>query len=417
MKRTCKQCGEEFILSRSEVAFYKERKLTLPRRCKKCREQKKQQGDSTEEKAGINAEGNADKDMTPEQETKEQKILKYDEKHKRETSNQEKTKPRNSGKSEIKSGDKKEKSPQESNKDGAKPKNGKKPSQGKEKSSPEEKILKYENKSKNMDKSNQNKNDKGQPTGTSENRPQNTANLNQENKRKEQNLPKQEKQAEKGQPSKNENKSNESIKTKEQQTEHKSPETTQEINPAQPKENVKSKGKKLYAIIALILCLFGGASGIGALQSENTTLQQEADATIQDNEIIDDIQGEDIQQNTQLENDTITENSSVAVTNEAEVEETVLETQQYVFRNENLLKNHYEKHGIEMGFEDAKSYEAAASAVVNNPNALKKLEKDDNDGDYVYYVEETNEFVILSADGYLRTYYYPEGGMDYFNRQ
>ena len=274
-----------------------------------------------------------------------------------------------------------------------------------------------------MDKSNQNKNDKGQPTGTSENRPQNTANLNQENKRKEQNLPKQEKEAEKGQPSKNENKSNESIKTKEQQTEHKSPETTQEINPSQPKENIKSKGKKLYAMIALILCLCGGAGGIGALQSENhpadTVIQYEDNEIIQDNEDVDDIQDADIQQNIQSENDAIieSENSSAAVINEANVEEIVVETQQYVFRNENLLKNHYEKHGIEMGFEDAKSYQDAASAVVNNPNALKKLEKDDNDGDYVYYVEETNEFVILSADGYLRTYYNPAGGMDYFNRQ
>lgn len=88
---------------------------------------------------------------------------------------------------------------------------------------------------------------------------------------------------------------------------------------------------------------------------------------------------------------------------------------EYVFRNDDLLNNHYEKHGKEMGFSSAADYEKAASDVINNPEALTKTEAED--GDYVYYIEETNEFVILSTDGYIRTYFYPSGGKDYYDRQ
>ena len=68
-----------------------------------------------------------------------------------------------------------------------------------------------------------------------------------------------------------------------------------------------------------------------------------------------------------------------------------------------------------MGFDNAEEYEAAASRVVNNPDALHKTEKED--GDDVYYIEETNEFVIVSKDGYLRTYFNPSRGIDYYNSQ
>ena len=85
------------------------------------------------------------------------------------------------------------------------------------------------------------------------------------------------------------------------------------------------------------------------------------------------------------------------------------------FRNEERLKEHYEKHGIEMGFATPAEYEAAAAAVVNSPDALHKLEKED--GDDVYYIESTNEFVIVSTDGYIRTYYHPTNGKEYFDNQ
>lgn len=88
---------------------------------------------------------------------------------------------------------------------------------------------------------------------------------------------------------------------------------------------------------------------------------------------------------------------------------------QYTFRNSKLLNEHFEKHGKEMGFSSAEEYLAAANAVVNNAGALHKTEKED--GDDVYYLEATNEFVIVSADGFIRTYFYPNAGIDYYNRQ
>ena len=87
----------------------------------------------------------------------------------------------------------------------------------------------------------------------------------------------------------------------------------------------------------------------------------------------------------------------------------------YYFRSSKLLNEHYEKHGKEMGFKSAKDYEKAASDVINNPEALTKREKEDND--YVYYIEATNEFVILSEDGYIRTYFLPSAGKAYYDRQ
>lgn len=85
------------------------------------------------------------------------------------------------------------------------------------------------------------------------------------------------------------------------------------------------------------------------------------------------------------------------------------------FRNDKLLEEHYEKHGIEMGFDSPEAYEEAAAAVVANSDALYKTEAEDGDG--VYYLEATNEFVIVSTDGYIRTYFNPNDGINYFNRQ
>lgn len=88
---------------------------------------------------------------------------------------------------------------------------------------------------------------------------------------------------------------------------------------------------------------------------------------------------------------------------------------EYTFRNEKLLKSHYEKHGIEMGFSSSEEYESSASDVVNDPESSHKTEKED--GDDVYYKEDTNEFVVVSNDGYIRTYFNPDAGKKYFDRQ
>lgn len=113
-----------------------------------------------------------------------------------------------------------------------------------------------------------------------------------------------------------------------------------------------------------------------------------------------------------------TENTSEyfdSITEEITTENNIIEVAEYRFRNKTLLENHFKKHGIDMGFVSATEYEKAASAVVTNPEALHKIEQED--GDDVYYVESTNEFVVVSKDGYIRTYFLPDKGIDYYNKQ
>ena len=87
----------------------------------------------------------------------------------------------------------------------------------------------------------------------------------------------------------------------------------------------------------------------------------------------------------------------------------------YTFRSKDQLEDHYQKHGVEMGFGSAEEYQQAANRVISDPDTLHKPEAED--GDDVYYLERTNEFVIVSKAGYIRTYFYPSDGIDYFNRQ
>lgn len=87
----------------------------------------------------------------------------------------------------------------------------------------------------------------------------------------------------------------------------------------------------------------------------------------------------------------------------------------FTFRNRYLRDEHFQKHGNEFDYASAEEYEAGASAVVNDPAALHKKEADDNDD--IYYLEKTNEFVIVSTDGYIRTYFKPRSGIKYYNKQ
>ena len=150
----------------------------------------------------------------------------------------------------------------------------------------------------------------------------------------------------------------------------------------------KNKKSWLYYLIAILVVLFGGTGVVGTVTDTETTIPQEATIVVE----------EQIQAESQV----------------AQEEEYISEIT-YSFRNEKLLNDHYDKHGKEMGFDSAASYEAAANDVIHHPDALHRIEEED--GDDVYYLEETNGFVIVSIDGYIRTFFYPDDGLDYFNRQ
>lgn len=88
---------------------------------------------------------------------------------------------------------------------------------------------------------------------------------------------------------------------------------------------------------------------------------------------------------------------------------------QYTFRSEQLLMEHYEKHGIYMKYKSPEKYLKGANHVIADEETLHAIEAED--GDDVYYLERTNEFVVVSKDGYIRTYFCPEDGIEYFHRQ
>lgn len=161
----------------------------------------------------------------------------------------------------------------------------------------------------------------------------------------------------------------------------------------------------LFFVISVLLMTVGcQIDTVGLHSDEVTYTKTTAEFTEYEQE-------ETIGFDTQQEND-ISKADEITETNAADNE---TEYVQYKFRNTNLLEQHYKKHGIDMGFSSAEEYESAASDVINSPDALYKTEAEDGDG--VYYIEATNEFVVLSTDGYIRTYFYPDSGKAYFDRQ
>lgn len=85
------------------------------------------------------------------------------------------------------------------------------------------------------------------------------------------------------------------------------------------------------------------------------------------------------------------------------------------FRNETLWEDHFEKHGSEFGYKSKEEYLKGANEVINSSTSKHKTEAED--GDEIYYDEEKNEIVFVSTDGYIRTYFKPNDGINYYNRQ
>lgn len=83
------------------------------------------------------------------------------------------------------------------------------------------------------------------------------------------------------------------------------------------------------------------------------------------------------------------------------------------FRTAEKLQEHFRKHGRETGCSTPEEYLAAANAVVADPASLHKTQRED--GDDLYFRNDTGEFVVVSPAGYLRTYFLTD--RDYFDRQ
>ncbi len=87
----------------------------------------------------------------------------------------------------------------------------------------------------------------------------------------------------------------------------------------------------------------------------------------------------------------------------------------YTFASDKLLDQHFAKHNDDFGYANTDEYVDGANRVINDKNSLHKLEAED--GDDVYYLESTNEIVIVAKRGFIRTYFKPRRGIDYYNDQ
>lgn len=79
------------------------------------------------------------------------------------------------------------------------------------------------------------------------------------------------------------------------------------------------------------------------------------------------------------------------------------------------LEEHFAKHGAEMGIATKEDYLARAQALVRGGAGIDTLKQ--RDGDTCFFKESTGEFAVLSDKNLLRTYFRPNDGRKYFERQ
>lgn len=81
---------------------------------------------------------------------------------------------------------------------------------------------------------------------------------------------------------------------------------------------------------------------------------------------------------------------------------------------------HYKRHGKQMGFEnDIQRYSTAAKqfANVKDENVLVFTANEQKLYSIYKYNQKTNEFMIISKDGKIVTYFPPKNGIEYFYEQ
>ena len=92
------------------------------------------------------------------------------------------------------------------------------------------------------------------------------------------------------------------------------------------------------------------------------------------------------------------------------------------FRKQEYLEEHYQKHVIdqeeftEFGEITVDEYLMLAQWLIDFPGEDVQMKYED-DGDQLFYDAENNFFGVLSEDGYIRTFFRPTAGQDYFDRQ
>lgn len=83
----------------------------------------------------------------------------------------------------------------------------------------------------------------------------------------------------------------------------------------------------------------------------------------------------------------------------------------------NTLNGHFNNHGKSMGFDSKESYKQHAIKFANTIDKKNCKSFVDKNGSTYKYNKKTNEFAIITKDGYVVTYYKPRGGYKYYKKQ
>ncbi len=92
--------------------------------------------------------------------------------------------------------------------------------------------------------------------------------------------------------------------------------------------------------------------------------------------------------------DTVSRQPGTSVTQPGAVSKT------YIFKDFDQLVQQFETYGKAMGYDSEEEYLAAANEVIADPKSVHSTK----DGEESYERRQTGEQVILSADGYIRTF-------------
>lgn len=179
---------------------------------------------------------------------------------------------------------------------------------------------------------------------------------------------------------------------------------------------MKSKRRGLFLAIVLVLLLFvielvklnqgdDSSSSISTATTINSEIPIEEPNTSS-------VMKAENQETSESMNPTETQSTNAAAKTQPEAEVT---KSTYTFRTEELYQSHYQKHGAEFGSITKEEYLALANDLIISPTALHKPEAED--GDDLIYDPEKNQFLVFSTDGYIRTFFCPDDGMAYYERQ
>ncbi len=87
------------------------------------------------------------------------------------------------------------------------------------------------------------------------------------------------------------------------------------------------------------------------------------------------------------------------------------------FRDRSLLAEHYQKHGAEFGRISIEEYLRAAQALRDAPAGGPILESVRADGVVTRYDRASGDFLAFDRDGIIRTFFRPNDGQAYYQRQ